>query len=218
MSNHPSIETIRAWVARDQEAFRLQNAWLDELQNTPASKLNPSYRNVLQQWDRSVVKECNRHLSAMEDIPEPNVEERQLMQELNKLVNLGDHMIDRAIAVQAELEAKLGAVDISDEPMPKAKAKEAVEEVRSAAPPVPKPAASAPAAPAPAPAPAPIKGPTIIPQAAPAPTPPKALPPTSESASDDPTAEEEAIEAVDPANLYALLNVPRDAPLAVIKK
>jgi hypothetical protein len=93
MSNHPDIVTVRAWVQRDQEAFRIQNEWLDELQNTPKEKLNPSYRNVLQQWDRSIVKDCNKHLSAMEDVDNPSVEERSLMQELNKLVNLGDHMV-----------------------------------------------------------------------------------------------------------------------------
>ncbi|OQO01604.1 hypothetical protein B0A48_12640 [Cryoendolithus antarcticus] len=228
MSSHPSIETVRAWVARDEEAFRRQNAFLDDLQRTPASELKPHHRNVIAHWDRSIIKDCNRHLSILEDIDAPSAEERELMQQLNRLVVLGDHMVDRTLAVQAQLEAKLGAVDMSDEPLPIPKGKESVEEAVKTSPlmkPFP-PMENPPLAVHTNPLPE-IPEPTMA-HAAPAPA---LVPHTvvrTPSPSEQPTpapglehgsalqAEED--EPISPSDLYALLGVAPDIPFPDLKK
>lgn len=115
MAEHPDINTLHAWLKRDQEAFRAQSHRLDEIQQAKAEDLSPADRNAVFNWDKSTIKECNKHLSIMEEIESPTAEEKQIMQELNKLVNLGDHIMERRNAVQAELEEKLGRVEVQPE-------------------------------------------------------------------------------------------------------
>nr|OQO23299.1 hypothetical protein B0A51_06463 [Rachicladosporium sp. CCFEE 5018] len=223
MSPYPSIETVRAWVARDEEAFRRQNAFLNDLQRTPASELKPYHRNVIAQWDRSIIKDCNRHLYILEDIESPSAEGRELMQQLNRLVVLGDHMVDRALAVQAELEAKLGAVDMSDEPLPVPKAKESVEETVGSKPltmpfpPMENPPSSVRTNPLPT-VEKPLPEPASIPHTVVRTPSPPDQPAAAPGVEDESAMQGEELEPVTPSDLYALLGVAPDIPFTDLKK
>lgn len=114
-STHPSIEQLRELIKRDQEFFKTQSR-LTEIQNSAPEDLGHADKNTLQNWDKSVVRDCNRQLVQLEELENPSVEERQIMQELNKLITLGDHIIERRNLVQDELSAKLAAFDMAETP------------------------------------------------------------------------------------------------------
>lgn len=107
--SHPSLTTLRTLLERDTAYFATQRQRLEEIQATPASKLSKADRNALQNWDKSVIKDCERQLLVLEEIENPTSEEREVMRELHKLVVLGDHIVERRNAVWAELEGKLKA-------------------------------------------------------------------------------------------------------------
>lgn len=123
MSAHPDIETLRQMVKRDQEFFRAQNQRLTEIQQSDPETLNDVDRNSLSNWDKSVVKDCNLQLSMLEEIAEPTAEERTIMQELNKLISLGDHIMERRNLVQTELNDRLNAMKRSARSKTKAEEK-----------------------------------------------------------------------------------------------
>lgn len=113
MFNHPDIETLRAWLERDQQAFQAQRLRLDEIQRTKAEDLTPADRNAVFNWDSSVIKTCEHHLEIMDQIEAPTPEQKQIKQALGKLVFLGDHIKERRNLVRDELEEKMGKVDMT---------------------------------------------------------------------------------------------------------
>jgi hypothetical protein len=130
--------------------------------------------------------------------------------------------------VQAELEAKLGAVDMSDALLPKrTEVKEELQEVKTSAAKAPKapaeepvqevnmpmpPAAPKPQRPAPpVPRPAPVARTALQP-------PPKPATHKAPDIADETAAVQSEPETLNPADLYALLGVPMDAPFSDIKK
>lgn len=109
--SHPSLTTLRNLLARDTAYFATQRSRLEEIQATPASQLTKADRNALQNWDKSVIKDCERQLLLLEEIENPTSKEKEVMRELHKLVVLGDHIVERRNAAWAELEAKLKGLE-----------------------------------------------------------------------------------------------------------
>lgn len=107
MTTHPSIETLRDLVARDREFFNAQSKRLTEIQQSDPNTLSDVDKNALSNWDKSVVTDCNRQLLLLEEIEQPSPEERAIMQELNKLIVLGDHIMEKRNLVRAELNDRL---------------------------------------------------------------------------------------------------------------
>jgi ribosomal protein L17 len=110
MATHPDIESLRALVKRDQEFFHIQIQRLAEIQQSDPETLSDADRNSISSWDKSVIKDCNCQLMILEEIPAPTVEEREIMQELNKLITLGDHIMERRNLVHAELNDRINAM------------------------------------------------------------------------------------------------------------
>jgi len=199
MPDHPDIDTLRAWLQRDQAAFRAQSQRLDEIQRTKAEDLTPADRNAVFNWDSSVIKTCEQHLGIMDTIENPTAEQKQIQSGLANIVFLGDHIMERRNLVRDQLGEKLGKVDMTP----------ATLEPQAAAPTAasPAPAEGLPAAEQPKRAPTPIPA---APAPAADPEPPKAGPTEPE-----PEPEQEDI---DPKQLYQILKVKPDASLDVIKK
>jgi ribosomal protein L17 len=114
MSTDPDIESLRALVKRDQEFFHIQIQRLAEIQQSDPETLSDADRNSISSWDKSVIKDCNRQLMMLEEIPAPTVEEREIMQELNKLITLGDHIMEKRNLVHAELNDRINAMKKSN--------------------------------------------------------------------------------------------------------
>jgi ribosomal protein L17 len=110
MTTHPDIESLRALVKRDQEFFHIQSQRLAEIQQSDPETLSDADKNSISSWDKSVIKDCNRQLMMLEEISAPTVEEREIMQELNKLITLGDHIMERRNLVHAELNDRINAM------------------------------------------------------------------------------------------------------------
>lgn len=202
MSALPDLETLRALYKREQETFRAQSHRLDEIQATKAEDLTPADRNAVFYWDGSNIEQCNRHLNELEDIEDPTAEQKLIRAELNKIVTLGDHIMERRVRVREELEEKLGKVDMTSAPLqPQAATTEtsasAKVEVSHAAEGTQRTPTPVPSAPKPAPAPIPAPEPE-----------PQSEPPAPEPEQED----------IDPKQLYQILKVEPDASLEVIKK
>jgi len=110
MSAHPNIGTLRDLVARDREFFKAQSQRLLEIQQSDPNTLSDVDKNALSNWDKSVVTDCNRQLLLLEEIKQPNAEERAIMKELHELIILGDHIMEKRNLVRAELNDRLNAV------------------------------------------------------------------------------------------------------------
>jgi ribosomal protein L17 len=114
MANHPDIESLRALVKRDQEFFHIQSQRLAEIQQSDPETLSDADKNSISSWDKSVIKDCNRQLMMLEEIAAHTVEEREIMQELNKLITLGDHIMEKRNLVHAELNDRVNAMKKSN--------------------------------------------------------------------------------------------------------
>lgn len=198
MPAHPNIETLRELVKRDQEFFKAQSQRLEEIQQAAPEDLSNADRNALQNWDKSVVKDCNRQLLLLEEIEQPTTEERQIMQELNKLIVLGDHIMERRNLVQSELHAKLAAMQAA-----KAQEEGITGVVHSGDP---------------------VKSPTPSVEHDVS-TPPNAQSSPPDNAEDvevdnatEPPRTDEVIDGVDPKVLYAMIKTTPDAPFSEVKK
>lgn len=129
MTTHPSVETLRDLVARDREFFNAQSKRLTEIQQSDPNTLSDVDKNALSNWDKSVVTDCNRQLLLLEEIEQPSPEERAIMQELNKLIVLGDHIMEKRNLVRAELNDRLNAVKKSKAAKPTAASNEKAESI-----------------------------------------------------------------------------------------
>ena len=102
--------------------------------------IKASDRNQIFNWSRSSTTEYNAQLLAMEQLPKPTKEEKQVMQELNKLIMLGDELLQRTRELREELNAKLlaaGGAKLKDKKKskaPDAKSDEPVEEIKTEKP------------------------------------------------------------------------------------
>jgi ribosomal protein L17 len=114
MATHPDIKSLRELVKRDQEFFHIQSQRLAEIQQSDPETLSDADRNSISSWDKSVIKDCNRQLIILEEISTPTVEEREIMQELNKLITLGDHIMEKRNLVHAELNDRINAMKKSN--------------------------------------------------------------------------------------------------------
>ena len=114
MATHPNVETLRELVKRDQEFFHIQSQRLAEIQQSDPETLSDADRNSISSWDKTVIKDCNRQLMILEEISAPTVEEREIMQELNKLITLGDHIMEKRNLVHAELNDRINAMERSN--------------------------------------------------------------------------------------------------------
>jgi hypothetical protein len=121
MSAHPSIETLRELVTRDQAFFKAQSQRLSEIQQSDPNTLSDADKNSLSNWDKSVVTDCNRQLLLLEEIEQPSADERAIMKELHNLITLGYHIMEKRNLVRAELNDRLNAVKKSKigKPVPK---------------------------------------------------------------------------------------------------
>ena len=114
MATHPDIKSLRELVKRDQEFFQIQSQRLAEIQQSDPETLSDADKNSISSWDKSVIKDCNRQLVMLEEISAPTVEEREIMQELNKLITLGDHIMEKRNLVHAELNDRINAMNKSE--------------------------------------------------------------------------------------------------------
>jgi hypothetical protein len=110
MSAHPNIESLRELITRDQAFFKAQSQRISEIQQSDPNALSDSDKSALANWDRSVVTDCDRQLLRLEEIKKPTAEERAIMKELNNLITLGDHIMERRNLVHAELNDRLNAM------------------------------------------------------------------------------------------------------------
>ncbi|QIX00563.1 hypothetical protein AMS68_006080 [Peltaster fructicola] len=117
MAPIPSLDELRSWLIRDQAALNAMSERLEELESMSAEELSTSGRNSLSTWDRSIVTECNSHLDAMEQIKAPSKQERIIMAELHKLVDLGDHMLERVNLMQATIKEKTAKSESARKPV-----------------------------------------------------------------------------------------------------
>lgn len=134
MSAQPNIETLRDLVARDREFFRTQSQRLIEIQQSDPNTISDVDKNALSNWDKSVVTDCNRQLLILEEIKQPNAEERAVMKELHELITLGDHIMEKRNLVRSELNDRLNAAKKSkaakSAPLNKEQAEPAVQPSR----------------------------------------------------------------------------------------
>lgn len=209
MSTHPDIETLRHMVKRDQDFFRDQNQRLTEIQQSDPETLSDADRNSLSNWDKSVVKDCNHQLLLLEDIAEPTAEERTIMQELNKFISLGDHIMERRNLVQAELNDRMNAMKKSARAKAKAEEKRPTSKARPLPIPTPKEKTSEHDHGAESVATEPSEN---------SDSPPETGTSSPKSALLTPASDEFDHFTFDPKDLYAIIRVQPDAPTSDVKK
>lgn len=124
MATHPDIGSLRELLKQNQEFFHIQSQRLAEIQQSDPDSLSDADKNSISSWDKSVVKDCNRQLMMLEEIAAPTIEEREIMQELNKLITLGDHIMEKRNLVHAELNDRVNAMKKSNAAKAKPSAKD----------------------------------------------------------------------------------------------
>ncbi|KAM0717417.1 hypothetical protein Q7P37_007269 [Cladosporium fusiforme] len=212
MSTHPNIEALRDMVKRDHEHFKIQSQRLHEIQHSSPEEFNNADKNALQNWDKSVIKDCNRQLLLLEEIETPTAEEREIMQELNKLIVLGDHIMERRNLVQAEIYAKLAVVEALKTPK---------EEADNVAHPVDAAAASTSSPEHVVPSASQVPEAAIAESSADASSRQETPSPTlsyEETDSIHEATDAAQIEDIDPKMLYEVIKAKPDAPLSEVKK
>ncbi|WPG97402.1 Hypothetical protein R9X50_00017700 [Acrodontium crateriforme] len=100
------LTSLREAAALDHALLKTQMLRLAELREMDPKDIKTADRNQIINWSRSSITEYVNELDAMEVVPNPTTEEKQCMYELNRLVSLGDELVDLTRELREQLNAK----------------------------------------------------------------------------------------------------------------
>lgn len=112
MAQHMTLEQLCILVTREKAIFKDLNDTLAKIEQSDPNTLSDADRNSVFNWDKSVVKGYNRQLSLLEEKPkaERTSEERTIMQKLNELIVLEDHITEKKNLVYTAINDRKNAM------------------------------------------------------------------------------------------------------------
>jgi len=92
MSSTSDIKTLRAQVANDLEIYKAEKARFYRLQDLEPEEVTEADRMSIINWSRASIRDYSFRLEILEDLDDPTVEQKEVMQLLNRLIMLGDEV------------------------------------------------------------------------------------------------------------------------------
>ncbi|KAK5729639.1 hypothetical protein LTR17_011826 [Elasticomyces elasticus] len=129
MPEPTAIELLRTQVGSDLEIYKAEKKRFYKLRDVGEDNVTETDRNFIINWSRASIRDYSERLEQLEDLDDPTVEQKEVMQLLNQLIMLGDEIGDIMAAFVSSQGPKSG------NPAPSQKAPAA-----AAAPVPPKPA------------------------------------------------------------------------------
>ncbi len=107
MSSTSDIKNLRAQVANDLDIYKAEKARFYRLQGLEPEEVTEADRMSIINWSRASIRDYSFRLEQLENLDDPTVEQREVMQLLNRLIMLGDEVHSFESAVYGGIAACL---------------------------------------------------------------------------------------------------------------
>ncbi|KAK5716483.1 hypothetical protein LTR15_009374 [Elasticomyces elasticus] len=94
MSEPTAIELLRTQVGSDLEIFKAEKKRFYKLRDLGEENVTETDRNFIINWSRASIRDYSKRLEQLEDLDDPTLEQKEVMQLLNQLIMLGDEIGD----------------------------------------------------------------------------------------------------------------------------
>jgi len=108
MTNTYDLEDVNNKIAQNSDMLHILQQRLQEMQEEGYGGRATLGTNETILWSNDWIKPYNRELEELEEIKQPSAEQKEHMQALNRLINMGDQIMDLKIRVGHQIEAKHG--------------------------------------------------------------------------------------------------------------
>ncbi|TKA78974.1 hypothetical protein B0A55_02558 [Friedmanniomyces simplex] len=113
MTDASDIETLRAQVANDLDIYKAEKERFYRLQGVEPEKISETDCKSIINWSRASIRDYSMRLEQLEDLDNPTVEQKEVMQLLNRLIMLGDEIGEITSSFIRGYEAKFGRLEHS---------------------------------------------------------------------------------------------------------
>ncbi len=92
MSSTSDIQNLRAQVANDLDIYKAEKIRFYRLQDLEPEEVTEADRMSIINWSRASIRDYSFRLEQLENLDDPTVEQKEVMQLLNRLIMLGDEV------------------------------------------------------------------------------------------------------------------------------
>ncbi|KAK3630800.1 hypothetical protein LTR56_017217 [Elasticomyces elasticus] len=92
MPEPTAIELLRTQVGSDLEIYKAEKKRFYKLRDLGEDNVTETDRNFIINWSRASIRDYSERLEQLEDLDDPTVEQKEVMQLLNQLIMLGDEI------------------------------------------------------------------------------------------------------------------------------
>lgn len=112
MAHNMTLEQLCILVTREKATFKDLNDTLAKIEQSDPNTLSDADKNSVSNWDRADVKRYNCQLSLLEEKKkeERTAEEHTIMQKLNELIGLEDHIMEKRNLVYTAINDRKNAM------------------------------------------------------------------------------------------------------------
>ncbi|KAK1056939.1 hypothetical protein LTR12_008139 [Friedmanniomyces endolithicus] len=108
MSSTSDIQNLRAQVANDLNIYKAEKIRFYRLQDLEPEEVTEADRMSIINWSRASIRDYSFRLELLEDLDDPTVEQKEVMQLLNRLIMLGDEIGEITSSFIERYETKFG--------------------------------------------------------------------------------------------------------------
>ncbi|KAK0290614.1 DnaJ (Hsp40), sub C, member 17 [Friedmanniomyces endolithicus] len=108
MSSTSDIKNLRAQVANDLNIYKAEKARFYRLQGLEPEEVTEADRMSIINWSRASIRDYSFPVEQLEDLVDPTVEQKEVMQLLNRLIMLGDEIGEITSSFIERYETKFG--------------------------------------------------------------------------------------------------------------
>ncbi|KAK4888407.1 hypothetical protein LTR27_012684 [Elasticomyces elasticus] len=108
MPEPTAIELLRTQVGSDLEIYKAEKKRFYKLRDLGEDDVTETDRNFIINWSRASIRDYSERLEQLEDLDDPTVEQKEVMQLLNQLIMLGDEIGDIMAAFVSSQGTKSG--------------------------------------------------------------------------------------------------------------
>ncbi|KAK0335224.1 hypothetical protein LTR02_011797 [Friedmanniomyces endolithicus] len=108
MSSTSDIQNLRAQVANDLDIYKAEKIRFYRLQDLEPEEVTEADRMSIINWSRASIRDYSFRLEQLENLDDPTVEQKEVMQLLNRLIMLGDEIGEITSSFIERYETKFG--------------------------------------------------------------------------------------------------------------
>ncbi|KAK5685828.1 hypothetical protein LTS10_001941 [Elasticomyces elasticus] len=108
MPEPTAIELLRTQVGSDLEIYKAEKKRFYKLRDLGEDNVTETDRNFIINWSRASIRDYSERLQQLEDLDDPTLEQKEVMQLLNQLIMLGDEIGDIMAAFVSSQGPKSG--------------------------------------------------------------------------------------------------------------